>query len=267
MKIGIVGVAGRMGSTLVHEVNQTVGAFLAAATEAPNMAHIGRDVGAIVGLDDLNIIIQDTPEHMFDICDVVIDFSTPALIKTHTDLAIKYKTALVVGTTGLGEAEQKNLDRACQKVPIVQAGNMSLGVNILQGLTHKLAKILQEDWDIEIIEMHHRHKVDAPSGTALMLGEAAAEGRGVELSNHAVMSREGHTGPRKEGDIGFAALRGGSVIGDHSVIFAGDNEIIEVSHRAASRTIFAKGAVRAALWCDKRAPGRYDMQDVLGLND
>ncbi|MFV0320833.1 MAG: 4-hydroxy-tetrahydrodipicolinate reductase [Alphaproteobacteria bacterium] len=267
MKIGIVGVAGRMGSTLVHEVNQTTGAFLAAATEAPNMAHIGRDVGAVVGLDELKIIIQDTPNHMFEVCDVVIDFSTPALIKTHADLAIKYKTALVVGTTGLGEAEQKELDRACQKVPVIQAGNMSLGVNILQGLTHKLASVLGDDWDIEILEMHHRHKVDAPSGTALMLGEAAAAGRNINLKDHAVMSREGYTGPRKDGDIGFATLRGGSVIGDHSVIFAGDNEIIEINHRAASRTIFAKGAVRAALWCDKRAPGRYNMQDVLGFND
>ncbi|MFV0432287.1 MAG: 4-hydroxy-tetrahydrodipicolinate reductase [Alphaproteobacteria bacterium] len=265
MKVGVVGIAGRMGQTLAQELNKISGVYLAAATENPNGVHIGQTIGEITGIKKLDIQVKDTPEHMFETCDVVIDFSTPKLIKTHAELAIKYKTNLVVGTTGLDEEDEKNLNRAAQKVTVVQAGNMSLGVNILQGLTKKIAAILDEAWDIEVIEMHHRHKVDAPSGTALMLGKAAAEGRGVSLEEKGVMERKGHTGARKDGDIGFATLRGGSVVGEHSVIFAGEDELIELKHTALSRVIFAKGAIRAAMWCDGHAPGRYDMQDVLGL--
>ncbi len=267
MKVGVVGIAGRMGSSVAEELNSCSGVFLAAATEAPHKAQIGQNLGEILGNKSLNVVIQDHPDTMFEICDVVIDFSAPSLIKTHAELALKYKTALVIGTTGLGIEEEKYLDKACQKVAIVQAGNMSLGVNILQGLTQKLAQSLGEDWDIEITEMHHRHKVDAPSGTALMLGQAAAKGRNVNLNDKAVYERYGQIGARKSGDIGFATLRGGSVVGEHSVLFAGDGEVIEIAHKAADRSIFAKGAVRAALWCEGREPGRYNMLDVLGLND
>ncbi len=267
MKVGVVGIAGRMGSTVAKELNKTSGVYLAAATEAPNKAQIGQDIGELMGKKPLNIIIRDTAEHMFEICDVVIDFSTTFLIEPHTKLASKYKTALVIGTTGLTEEEEKHLDKACQKVPIVQAGNMSMGINILQGLTRKLAQALGEEWDIEIMEMHHRHKVDAPSGTAFMLGPAAAQGRNINLKDNAIYERYGQIGARKSGDIGFSTLRGGSVVGDHTVLFAGEDEIIELSHRASDRSIFAKGAVRAALWCENRAPGRYNMLDVLGLGD
>ncbi len=265
MKVGVVGIGGRMGSTVAIELNKISGVFLAAATEAPNKTQIGLDIGEIIGQKPLNIAVCDDPEPMFELCDVVIDFSTPSLIEAHTKLAAKHKTALVVGTTGLGEKEEAFLNTACQKVPVVQAGNMSLGVNILQGLTQKLAQMLDVDWDIEIIEMHHRHKVDAPSGTALMLGNAAATGRGMALNEKATYERYGQIGARKKGEIGFATLRGGSVVGEHSVLFAGDSEIIELTHKASDRSIFAKGAIRAALWCEGREPGRYTMLDVLGL--
>ncbi len=267
MKVGIVGIAGRMGSTVAAEINNMSGVFLAAATEAPNKAQIGQDIGDVIGQKPLNINVRDTADHMFEVCDVVIDFSTPFLIEAHAKLALKYKTALVIGTTGFTTNDEKHLDKACQKVPIVQAGNMSLGVNILEGLTRKLAQTLGDDWDIEILEMHHRHKTDAPSGTALMLGNAAAKGRNINLEKKAIFERHGQIGARKIGDIGFATLRGGSVIGDHTVLFAGENETLELTHRASDRSIFAKGAVRAALWCQNRDPGRYNMLDVLGLND
>ena len=203
---------------------------------------------------------------MFAAADVVIDFTVPAATATHAAMAAQAGTAMVIGTTGLSAEQQAAVDAAAAKVPVVQAGNMSLGVNLLVGLAKQAAAILGPDYDIEVVEMHHKHKIDAPSGTALMLGKAAAEGRGIDHDASAVMSREGHTGPRPDGTIGYATLRGGDVVGDHTVIFAGPAERIELTHRAGGRDIFARGAVRAALWCEGKAPGLYSMRDVLGLS-
>ncbi len=265
INIGIVGAKGKMGQTLIQEVLKHADLQLKAATENPNKAEsIGLDVGTMLGLPPVDIYISADAQAMFEICDVVIDFSHPSLIKPHCRLAEKYHTKLVIGTTGLGALDHDIIDAAAKHTAIVQAGNMSLGVNILLGLTQKLSKVLPADhWDIEILEMHHRHKIDAPSGTALMLGEVAAQGRDAMLNDHQVMHREGQTGARKDGDIGFATLRGGSVVGDHSVIFAGEQEIIELTHKAQGREIFAKGAITAARWVYDQPNGRYSMLNVL----
>lgn len=198
-------------------------------------------------------------------CDVFVDFSAPDGLRQHLDNAIEARRPIVVGTTGLGAEHHRLLDEASAKIPVLQAANTSLGVNLLSHLVREAAARLGSDWDIEIVEMHHRHKVDAPSGTALLLGHAAAEGRQVDLARVSDRGRDGMTGPRRDGDIGFAALRGGSVAGDHQVIFASDGERIELGHRAESRTIFARGAVQAAIWIADKPPGRYSMTDVLGL--
>jgi 4-hydroxy-tetrahydrodipicolinate reductase len=195
----------------------------------------------------------------------VIDFTAPAATLAHADLAAKFGTALIVGTTGLPASAKAKLKTSAKKTVIVQAPNMSTGVNVLLALTEKLAGVLADDYDIEIVEMHHRHKVDAPSGTALGLGEAAAKGRGVALEKVARRSRDGQVGARPKGEIGFATLRGGDVVGDHTVIFAADGERIEITHKASSREVFARGAVRAAMWAKKKKAGLYSMRDVLGL--
>lgn len=197
--------------------------------------------------------------------DVVIDFSSPGALKDNLEDAMLAKKPVVIGTTGLEESHHHLIDAAAHTIPVLQTGNMSLGVNLIAALVENAAARLGDDWDIEIVEMHHRHKVDAPSGTALLLGEAAARGRGITLAEHSERGRDGITGARKRGAIGFAALRGGSVAGDHQVIFATDDERIEIGHRAENRTIFARGAVRAALWLAGQKPGRYDMKSVLGL--
>jgi 4-hydroxy-tetrahydrodipicolinate reductase len=198
-------------------------------------------------------------------CDVLIDFSSPGALEANLAAAEAAGRPIVIGTTGLGDGHQAAIDRAAQRIPVLQAANMSLGVNLLAHLVREAAARLGPDWDIEIVEMHHRHKVDAPSGTALLLGEAAAEGRGIDLSAHSERGRDGITGARQNGHIGFASLRGGSVAGDHQVVLAAEGERIELGHRAESRTIFARGAVQAALWLHGRPAGRYAMTDVLGL--
>jgi 4-hydroxy-tetrahydrodipicolinate reductase len=200
-----------------------------------------------------------------DQCDVFVDFSAPEGLRDHLDRALELGKPIVIGTTGLDAEQQRMIDDAAQQIAVLQAANMSLGVNLLAHVVRQTAARLGPDWDIEIVEMHHRHKVDAPSGTALLLGRSAAEGRGVELGLVSDRGRDGITGPRREGDIGFAALRGGSVAGDHQVIFASDGERIELGHRAESRTIFARGVVEAALWIEDKPAGRYSMNDVLGL--
>jgi 4-hydroxy-tetrahydrodipicolinate reductase len=207
--------------------------------------------------DDVSIVDEQ--------CDVLIDFSAPEGLETHLEEAVERGKPIVIGTTGLDERHQAMIDAAAEKVPVLQAANMSLGVNLLAHLVRQTAERLGDEWDIEIVEMHHRHKVDAPSGTALLLGQAAAVGRGVELAKVSDRGRDGMAGPRKAGDIGFAALRGGSVAGDHQVIFASDDERIELGHRAESRAIFARGAVAAAIWIEDKPAGRYSMNDVLGL--
>lgn len=207
--------------------------------------------------DDVSIVDEQ--------CDVLVDFSAPDALEANLETAVERGKPIVIGTTGLTDLHQAMIEAAARKIPVLQAANMSLGVNLLAHLVRQTADRLGDDWDIEIVEMHHRHKVDAPSGTALLLGEAAAEGRGVDLAKISDRARDGMAGPRKSGHIGFAALRGGSVAGDHQVIFASDGERIEIGHRAESRMIFARGAVAAAIWIEDKPAGRYSMNDVLGL--
>ena len=266
MRIGITGCAGRMGRMLLQAVLTTPGASLAGGIERPGHPALGEDVGTLAGRAPVQLAVGSDADALFTAADVVIDFSAPAAVMTNAPLAAAHGTALVVGTTGLGVTHREALLAAAQAVPVVVAANMSVGVNLLLGLTRRVAGILGPGWDIEIVEMHHRHKVDAPSGTALALGEVAAAGRGVSLEEAAVRRRDGHTGERPAGAIGFATLRGGDVVGEHTVIFAGEGERLELTHKAGSRAIFAAGAVRAALWCEDRAPGVYGMPDVLGLN-
>ncbi|MDA1088829.1 MAG: 4-hydroxy-tetrahydrodipicolinate reductase [Proteobacteria bacterium] len=265
MKIGIVGCAGRMGRMLVREILATDGCELAGGSEAPGSDMIGRDVAEIAGADAVGLTVGDDAKALFQASDVVIDFTVPVATVGHAALAASLGRALVVGTTGLAADHLSSLAKASEKAVIVQAANMSVGVNVLLGLTEQVAAMLGDDYDIEIVEMHHRHKVDAPSGTALALGDAAAAGRGVDLETVAQRGRDGHTGARATGDIGFATLRGGDIAGDHTVIFAGDGERIELTHKAGDRAVFARGAVRAALWTQGQVPGLYSMRDVLGL--
>ncbi len=265
VNIGIAGCAGRMGRMLAAAVLETPAARLVGGTERPGHEAIGIDLGILAAAAPAGAAITGDAETMFAAADVVIDFTTPALIAEHVRLAAGHGTALVVGTTGLEPEHEAALDAAAAKVAVVQAANMSVGVNLLLGLARQVATILDESFDIEIVEMHHRHKIDAPSGTALALGKAAADGRGVALDEVAARVRDGITGARPRGQIGFATLRGGDVVGEHTLIFAGEGERIELTHKASSRAIFARGAVRAALWTEGRRPGRYSMRDVLGL--
>src|SRR6185312_9360407 len=261
-KIGILGCAGRMGRMLIREVLATAGATLAGGVDA---AAIGEDLGTLVGAKPVGVRVGNDAGALFAASDAVIDFTVAAATQRHADLAADTGKALVIGTTGVGEDVKAAIASAARRAAIVHSANMSLGVNILLAFTEKLAASLGPTADIEIIEMHHRHKVDAPSGTALALGEAAARGRNVKLPDVARCVREGQVGARPQGEIGFATLRGGDVVGDHTVIFAMDGERIELTHRASSREIFARGAVRAAVWAAGRTPGLYSMADVLGL--
>jgi len=266
MKIGIVGCGGRMGRMLVKQVTQTQGCEICGGTEPANSPFMGNDLGTLAGLEPLDVVVTESAADLFEVADAVIDFTSPAASVAHAKLAAQSGKIHVIGTTGLSNDEQQQITVAGQNAVIVQGANMSLGVNLLAQLTKKVAAILDEDFDIEILEMHHHHKVDAPSGTALLLGKAAAEGRSVDHDTVADRGRDGITGPRKRGDIGYAVLRGGNVVGDHTVMFAAENEIIEVTHKAGDRAIFARGAVKAALWAKDKTAGNYDMMDVLGLN-
>ena len=265
MKIGVVGCAGRMGRMLVAEILATEGAVFVGGTEHIESSFLGHDIATLAGLDEIGINITSDTDALFSVADVVIDFTLPQATIDHTQGAIKHGTALVIGTTGLNEEQQAAVEKASNSVAIIQAANFSVGVNLLLDLTSQVANVLGNDYDIEVVEMHHRNKVDAPSGTALALGQAAAEGRGVVLETVSERSRDGYTGARGRGNIGFATLRGGDVIGDHSIIFAADGERIELTHKASSRRVFARGAVRSAQWCEHRAPGLYSMRDVVGL--
>jgi len=267
MRLIVVGAAGRMGRELMRTVIETEGATLVGAIERAGSADIGADAGELAGVGTLGVAVTDDALPVFAKADGVIDFTAPAATIAFAELAAQARIAHIVGTTGLGDADLQKLDAAARHAVVVRSGNMSLGVNLLAAITKKVAAALDPDFDIEIVEMHHRNKVDAPSGTALMLGEAAAEGREVALDQHAVWTRHGHTGARNRGDIGFQTLRGGTVVGEHSVIFAGPHERIELTHRAEDRGLFARGAVKAALWARGRKPGLYSMADVLGLSD
>ena len=264
MKIGIVGCAGRMGRMLIAEVLGTAGAELAGGVE-PTGPAVGQDLGTLVGAKPLRIAVGTDTRALFAASDAVIDFTVPAATKAHADLAASMGKALIIGTTGLNDDVKAAIAAAAKKVAIVLAPNFSVGVNVLLALTEKLAATLGTDYDIDILEMHHRHKVDAPSGTALGLGEAAAKGRAVSLKDVARTTRDGQVGARPAGEIGFATLRGGDVVGDHTVMFATNGERVELTHKASSREVFAKGAVRAALWTAGKKPGLYSMRDVLGL--
>ncbi len=265
MKIAVMGVAGRMGRELARAIEATPGCKVCGGTEPPGSAMVGYDIGSLTGTEPNGIKISSDAAAVIKAADAIIDFTSPTASAAFAKLSAEAGKIHVIGTTGFDTAAEAAIKSASDRAVIIKAGNMSLGVNLLVALTRKVAAALGEDFDIEIVEMHHRMKVDAPSGTALMLGQAAAEGRNVKLSERSVRVRDGHTGPRKTGDIGFATLRGGSVVGDHTVIFAGDGERVELTHVAADRGIFARGAVRAALWGKGRAPGLYSMADVLGI--
>ncbi len=265
MKLIVVGASGRMGRTLTRIVSESEGVTVVGAIEREGVPEIGEDAGLLAGVGELGVPVTSDPLPLFAKADGVLDFTVPAATLGFAEIAAQARIAHIIGTTGLSADDDARIAAAARHAAIVKSGNMSLGVNLLAVLVRQAAQALDADFDIEVMEMHHRAKVDAPSGTALMLGRAAAAGREMALEEHSVRSRDGHTGPRKRGDIGFATLRGGSVIGEHSVIFAGDAETITLSHRATDRALFARGAVRAALWARDRKPGLYSMADVLGL--
>ena len=267
MKLVVVGAAGRMGQTLIRLIHSIEGATLHAAIERTGSPFVGKDAGEIAGLGPTGVIISDDPLKAFLDAEGVLDFTSPAASVEFSGLAAQARIVHVVGTTGCSEDDNTRIAAAARHARVVKSGNMSLGVNLLGVLTQQAARALDPvDWDIEILEMHHKHKVDAPSGTALLLGEAAAKGRGIDLAAKSVRVRDGHTGAREAGTIGFATLRGGSVIGEHSVLFAGEGEIVTLSHSAGDRSIFARGAIKAALWARDKKPGLYSMLDVLGLS-
>ncbi len=265
LKLAIAGAGGRMGRELAKIVHATDGCVLAGGLEAKGSPHVGADLGSLIGAKDVGVVVSDDPASVIAACDGIIDFTVPAATLALVKLTASHQKIHVIGTTGIDAAGEEAIKIAAQQTRILKSGNYSLGINILQGLVKKAASVLGEEFDIEILEMHHKHKIDAPSGTALMLGKAAADGRKVNLQAKSVRVRDGHTGARKAGDIGFATLRGGAVIGDHTVMFSSDAERIELTHKAQSRDMFARGAVRAALWARDQKPGLYDMQDVLGL--
>jgi 4-hydroxy-tetrahydrodipicolinate reductase len=266
VRIGILGCAGRMGRALLREVIDSEGCTLAGGTERAGSPALGQDLGALAGGDDVGLVAGEDPAVLIAGADVVIEFSTVEATLRHVALSAAHGTAHVIGTTGLDEAARERIAAAAGRTPIVCAANMSLGINLLLGLTERVAQSLGPDaFDIEIVEIHHRHKIDAPSGTALALGEAAARGRNVRLADVALSGRDGITGARRAGAIGFAALRGGDVVGDHTVTFAGLGERIELTHKASDRRIYARGAVHAARWLQGRPPGLYGMADVLGV--
>ena len=263
--IVVTGVSGRMGQMLVRTINASEKVRLHAVVEREGHDWVGNDLGEIMGGSPTGLVVTGDPLEAFASASAVIDFTAPAATVAFSEIAAQARIVHVIGTTGLGEDDIAKLSAAARHATIIRAGNMSLGVNLLVQLTRKVAAALDEDFDIEIVESHHRHKVDAPSGTALMLGEAAADGRGVDLADVRDSGRDGITGARKRGDIGFAALRGGDVVGEHDVIFAGDGERVVLRHLATDRGIFARGALKAALWGQGRGPGAFDMLDVLGL--
>ncbi len=265
MKLAIMGAAGRMGRELVKAIHGIEGCTIAGAIEPPGSIALGQDVGLLAGLGKVGTIITDDPLEVIAKVDGILDFTVPKATVELASLTANARIVHVIGTTGLDEKQEAAIKAAARHATIVKAGNMSLGVNLLVAVTRKVAEALDADFDIEVLEMHHKHKIDAPSGTALMLGQAAADGRKVSLKEKSVRVRDGHTGARNKGDIGFATLRGGNVVGEHSVIFAAEGERVVLTHIATDRGIFARGAVKAALWCRGKGPGLFGMSDVLGI--
>ena len=267
MRLIVAGAGGRMGRTLVKAIAETPGLLLAGATEGEGSPLLGQDSGTLAGMPPNRVPVTSDVRSLTLAADAILDFTVPAATLKLAALAAETKLIHVIGTTGMSAADDAFVAEAAEKTAIVKSGNMSLGVNLLAVLTKKVAQALDADFDIEIVEMHHNKKVDAPSGTALLFGEAAAAGRGIDLATHSERGRDGHPGARKPGNIGFASLRGGTVAGEHAVIFAGADERVELVHKATDRMIFARGALKAATWARGRAPGLYSMLDVLGLKD
>jgi 4-hydroxy-tetrahydrodipicolinate reductase len=265
-RIAVMGAAGRMGKTLIEAVQQAEGVGLGAAIDRPDSSLVGADAGELAALGKIGVRLSGDLRDALEQFDVLVDFTHPSVTLKNLEVCRQAGKAMVIGTTGFSAAEKQLLADAGKHIPIVFAANFSVGVNLCLKLLDTAARVLGDDVDIEIIEAHHRHKVDAPSGTALRMGEVVANALGRDLEKVAVYGREGQTGARERETIGFATVRGGDVVGDHTVLFAADGERVEITHKASSRMTFAKGAVRAARWLDGRAPGLYDMQDVLGLD-
>lgn len=263
--IAITGASGRMGQMLVHLVQDSDRAHLIGAVERAGHPWVGQDVGVAMGGPEIGVSVTDDPLEAFSRAQAVIDFTTPQATLDFAMLTAQARAVHVIGTTGMTDDQIAALEPASRHAVIIRAGNMSLGVNLLVQLTRKVAAALDDDFDIEVIEAHHNQKVDAPSGTALMLGQAAAEGRGVDLATASDRGRDGITGARTRGQIGFTAIRGGDIVGEHDVMFAAQGERIILRHIASDRAVFARGALKAALWGQDKAPGAYDMADVLGL--
>ena len=267
MRLIVAGAGGRMGRALTRVISETPGAILAGGLEAPGSELLGKDAGILAGLPANGVKPSADLWSLTKEADGILDFTVPGATIANVAIAAERGLVHIIGTTGLSASDEAVIKSVTSRAIVVKSGNMSLGINLLAALVRRVAQSLGDDFDIEILEMHHRAKIDAPSGTALLLGEAAAAGRGIALDQHSARGRDGQTGARKPGDIGFASLRGGTVTGDHSVIFAGAMERIELTHSAEDRTMFAQGAVKAAMWARGQKPGFYSMADVLGLGD
>jgi 4-hydroxy-tetrahydrodipicolinate reductase len=267
MRLIVAGAGGRMGRALTRAIAETPGAILAGALEAPGSELLGQDAGTLAGLPANGVLLSADLWSLSAQADGILDFTVPGATIANVAIAAQRGLVHVIGTTGLSASDDAVIKSVTSRAIVVQSGNMSLGVNLLAALVKRVAQSLDDSFDIEILEMHHRAKIDAPSGTALMLGAAAAAGRELALDSHSARGRDGITGARRSGDIGFASLRGGTVTGDHSVVFAGPMERIELTHRAEDRAMFAQGAIKAALWAHGKKPGLYSMADVLGLSD
>src|SRR5437763_14712006 len=267
MRLIVAGAGGRMGGALTRVISETSGAVLRGALEAPGSGLLGKDAGVLAGIPEPGVKLSGDLWKLSANADGILDFTVPGATIANVAIAAERGLVHVIGTTGLSASDDAVIKSVTGRAIVVKSGNMSLGVNLLAALVKRVAHSLDEAFDIEVLEMHHRAKIDAPSGTAFMLGEAAAAGRKIALEEHSARGRDGETGARRSGDIGFASLRGGTVTGDHSVLFAGPMERIELTHRAEDRTMFAQGAIKAALWARSRKPGLYSMPDVLGLTD
>ena len=267
IKVGVIGAGGRMGRMLIEAIQENAQTMLNAAIEREGSSLVGADAGEVAAIERLEVKIVDDLVSVIKDIEVLIDFSLPDATEQNMQICAEHNVAMVIGTTGFNEQQEKVLQEASKKIAIVYAGNYSTGVNLSLKLLEMAAKAFGTDADVEIIEAHHKHKIDAPSGTAFMMAEAVAEARGQNLKDVAIYGREGQTGEREKGSIGIHAIRGGEIIGDHTVMFIADGEVVEITHRARARMTFAAGAVRAATWVIQQGNGQYNMQDVLGLND
>ena len=267
IKVGVIGAGGRMGRMLIEAIQENAQTILNAAIEREGSSLVGADAGEVAAIERLEVKIVDDLVSVIKDIEVLIDFSLPDATEQNMQICAEHNVAMVIGTTGFIEQQEQVLTEVSKHIPIVYAGNYSTGVNLSLKLLEMAAKAFGTDADVEIIEAHHKHKIDAPSGTAFMMAEAVAEARGQNLKDVAIYGREGQTGEREAGTIGIHAIRGGEIIGDHTVMFIADGEVVEITHRARARMTFAAGAVRAATWVIQQGNGQYNMQDVLGLND